>query len=77
MCCRKKLKNTIYRSVAGIINYHPKWQAAIPYPDATSDPSLGMPHLFFQIQGNNNDQILIAPEPYNVGDFKNPPWVKN
>jgi len=43
-----KLRTTIYRSVAGAINYHPKWQAAIPYPDATTDPSLGVPHLFFR-----------------------------
>ena len=65
----QKLKETIYRSVVGTINYHHKWQAAIPYPDATSDPSLGVPHLFFQIQDYRKDQVLIAPEPYNVGEF--------
>ena len=58
-----KLKETIYRSVVGTINYHPTWQAAIPYPDATSDPSLGVPHLFFQIQDHRKEQVLIAPEP--------------
>ncbi len=73
----EKLKETIYRSVAGIINYHSKWQAAIPFPDATNDPSLGMPHLFFQIQGDKYEQILIAPEPYNVGNFKLPSWMNN
>ncbi|GAB5471142.1 MAG: ABC transporter substrate-binding protein [Rhodospirillales bacterium] len=69
-----KLKETIYRSVVGTINYHPKWQAAIPYPDATNDPSLGVPHLFFQIQDHRKEQVLVAPEPYNVGDFRLPPW---
>lgn len=69
-----KLLETIYRSVTGTINYHPKWQAAIPYPDATIDPSLGVPHLFFQIQDIKKEQVLIAPEPYNIGSFKPPPW---
>ena len=72
----QKLKETIYRSVVGTINYHHKWQAAIPYPDATSDPSLGVPHLFFQIQDYRKDQVLIAPEPYNVGEFRLPPWCE-
>lgn len=72
-----KLLKTIYRSVAGTINYHPKWQAAIPYPDATSDPSLGVPHLFFQIQDNQKEQVLIAPEPYNIGSFKPPSWFSD
>nr|WP_309402206.1 ABC transporter substrate-binding protein [Aminobacter niigataensis]WMD00146.1 ABC transporter substrate-binding protein [Aminobacter niigataensis] len=70
-----KLKQIIYRSVAGIIRYHPKWQAAVPYPDATADPSLGVPHLFYQIQDYQKDQALIAPEPYNTGRFRLPTWM--
>ncbi len=45
----KHLKDLPYRSVSGSICYHPEWQAAIPYPDAVNDPSLGLPHLFYQI----------------------------
>lgn len=69
-----RLKKIIYRSVLGSINYHPEWQAAIPYPDMTSDPSLGMPHLFYQVQ--NHGQVIIAPVPYNNGKFLMPPWMK-
>jgi branched-chain amino acid transport system substrate-binding protein len=71
----RRLKETIFRSVAGAVHYHPRWQAAIPYPDATQDPSLGMPHLFFQIQDHEREQVLIAPEPYHTGRFKLPPWM--
>ncbi|WP_227268181.1 ABC transporter substrate-binding protein [Roseobacter weihaiensis] len=70
-----KLHDTIYRSVAGTINYHPVWQSAIPFPDATSDPSLGVPHLFYQIQDHKAPLTLIAPEPYNKGRYKAPPWM--
>lgn len=71
----RRLKDTIYRSVVGTIHYHPRWQAAIPYPDATHDPSLGMPHLFYQIQDYEKEHTLIAPEPYNKGRFQLPPWI--
>jgi branched-chain amino acid transport system substrate-binding protein len=71
----RRLKETIFRSVAGAVHYHARWQAAIPYPDATQDPSLGMPHLFFQIQDHEREQVLIAPEPYHTGRFKLPPWM--
>lgn len=71
-----KLREIIYRSVAGAIRYHPKWQAAVPYPDATNDPSLGVPHLFYQIQDYQKEQALIAPAPYNTGRFRVPPWVR-
>jgi branched-chain amino acid transport system substrate-binding protein len=69
------LKETIYRSVTGIIHYHPEWQSAIPYPDLVHDPSLGMPHLFYQIQDHEKEQALIAPEPYNTAKFTLPPWM--
>jgi branched-chain amino acid transport system substrate-binding protein len=71
----ERLKNTVYRSVVGTIRHHPEWQAAVPYPDATTDPSLGIPHLFYQIQNDNLDLVLIAPEPYNGGRFVLPPWL--
>jgi branched-chain amino acid transport system substrate-binding protein len=71
----RRLKETIYRSVAGVVRYHPQWQSAIPYPDLAHDPSLGMPHLFYQIQHHEGEQALIAPEPHHTQRFVLPPWV--
>lgn len=71
----RHLTRTIYRGVVGAVHYHPEWQSAIPYPNWTADPSLGMPHLFYQIQDHLKEQVLIAPEPYNTGRFALPPWV--
>jgi branched-chain amino acid transport system substrate-binding protein len=77
---RKIAKNLIrvtYRSPGGTSIFHPKWQMAVPYPDYTTDPTLGMPHLYYQIQDvNKTDRALIAPEPYNTDRFKLPPWMK-
>jgi len=64
-----------FRSVAGMIRYHPVWQAAIPYPDATHDPSLGLPHLFYQLRGPDEPLALIAPEPFIEHAFELPPWI--
>lgn len=64
-----------YRSVAGMIRYHPKWQAAVPYPDATSDPSMGLPHLFYQLHDPEDAPALIAPEPFADSTFELPPWL--
>lgn len=63
-----------YRSVSGIIRYHPKWQAAVPYPNLTPDPSLGLPHLFYQLRGPDDPPALIAPEPFVDASFELPPW---
>ncbi len=72
-----RLKDITYRSVLGTIHYHPQWQAAVPYPDATNDPSRGMPHLFYQVQGEKNELVAIAPVPYNIGQFEMPPWCQS
>ena len=64
-----------YRSVAGTIRYHPKRQAAVPYPDATSDPSMGLPHLFYQLHDPEDPPALIAPEPFTDAAFELPPWL--
>jgi branched-chain amino acid transport system substrate-binding protein len=66
-----------YRSVAGMIRFHPTWQAAIPYPDATQDPSLGLPHLFYQLRGAQTTPALIAPEPFVESSFELPPWLSD
>ena len=71
----EQLKAVPYRSVSGTICYHPEWQAAIPYPDAINDPSLGLPHLFYQIFNAGHEQALIAPQPYNESTFETPPWL--
>ncbi|USJ27677.1 ABC transporter substrate-binding protein [Ensifer adhaerens] len=65
-----------YRGPVGTIAYHPRWQAAIPYPDATQDPSLGMPHLFYQLRGPDERSALIAPLPFADSTFQLPPWMK-
>lgn len=69
------LKGMIYRSVHGTIRYHPDWQAVVPYPVVTHDPSLGMPHIFYQIQDYRKSLSMIAPEPYNTERFVSPPWM--
>lgn len=69
------LMDYTYRSVSGTIRFHPRWQAAVPYPDAVHDPSLGLPHLFYQIQGPDQRQALIAPAPYADSLFELPPWL--
>lgn len=76
---RKVAENLLdipYRGVAGIIRYHRQWQAAMAYPDQMHDPSLAMPHLFYQVQDYAGELALIAPEPYNVDRFVLPPWCR-
>jgi branched-chain amino acid transport system substrate-binding protein len=70
-----RLRSTIYRSVIGSVNYDSN-QAATSYPNSTNDPSLGLPHLFFQIQGRDLRHAAIAPHPYDVATFKIPPWFR-
>jgi branched-chain amino acid transport system substrate-binding protein len=70
-----RLKEIPFRSVSGTISYHPEWQAAVPYPDAINDPSLGLPHLFYQILSAEEEHALIAPHPYNESPFELPPWL--
>ena len=70
------LKKMIYRGVNGTTRFFDKFQAAVPYPDATRDPSLGMPHQFLQIQDFRQDPVVIAPFPYETSAFKQPPWFK-
>jgi branched-chain amino acid transport system substrate-binding protein len=67
------LKRMLYRGVSGTYNYKPGELTAIPYPDDVNDPSLGMPHLTFQIQGQ--EQVLVDPEPYIQGEFQLPSWL--
>jgi branched-chain amino acid transport system substrate-binding protein len=67
------IKRMLFRGVSGTYRYRPGELTAIPYPDEVNDPSLGMPHLTFQIQ--NQEQVLIDPEPYSQGQFELPSWL--
>jgi branched-chain amino acid transport system substrate-binding protein len=70
-----RLRALTYRGLGGTIRYMVPEQAATPYPNATPDPSLGMPHQFLQIQDYREDEVLIAPWPYQTAEFKLPPWI--
>ncbi len=68
------LREQIYRGVVGTIKY--MWgQAATPYPAETNDTSLGMPTLIMQCQDWTKDVVYVAPEPYDSGEWMNPPWL--
>ena len=71
-----RLRHMIYRGTLGATAFMLPEQAARPYPDATNDPSLGMPHQYLQIQDWTTDPALIAPAPYETSTFKLPPWIK-
>jgi len=71
-----RLRRQIYRGVVGTTKFSAPEQAAIPYPDATNDPSLGMPHQYLQIQDWQSEPALVAPSPYQTKQFKMPPWIK-
>lgn len=71
-----RLDELIYRSPMGTMNFRPDTRSAYSYPTETNDPSLGMPHIFSQIKDKDSDGVLIAPWPYDVGEFETPPWMK-
>ncbi|WP_193175185.1 ABC transporter substrate-binding protein [Oricola nitratireducens] len=71
-----RLRNLIYRGPMGTMRINPDGQSAFCYPSQTNDPSLGMPHIFSQIQDKAVGGVLIAPSPYDVGAFKLPSWMK-
>jgi branched-chain amino acid transport system substrate-binding protein len=72
----ERLRRMIYRGVMGTTHFFLPEQAAIPYPDATNDPSLGMPHQYLQIQDFTSEPEMIAPPPYETSKFQMPPWIK-
>lgn len=73
----ERLRRLVYRGVMGTTHFFIPEQAAIPYPDATNDPSLGMPHQYLQIQDYTTEPALIAPPPYETAKFQLPPWFKS
>jgi branched-chain amino acid transport system substrate-binding protein len=73
----QNLMRVTFRSPGGTAILYPKVQMALPYPDFTDDPTLGMPHLYYQIQDwQKSDRALISPAPYASDRFKLPPWMK-
>lgn len=72
----ERLRRLVYRGVMGTTHFFIPEQAAIPYPDATNDPSLGMPHQYLQIDDYTKEPALISPPPYETAQFKMPPWFK-
>ena len=67
------LKRMLYRGVSGTYHFKPEELTAIPFPDEVNDPSLGMAHLTFQIQ--DQEQVLVDPDPYIKGEFQLPAWL--
>jgi branched-chain amino acid transport system substrate-binding protein len=63
----------VFRGVSGAFRFQPGELAPYPYPDEIPDPSIGMPHLTFQIQ--DQQQVLISPDPYAGGRFQLPGWL--
>ncbi|SDJ36940.1 ABC transporter substrate-binding protein [Lutimaribacter saemankumensis] len=70
-----RLRTLIFRSPMGTMRMDPETQSAFCYPSQTNDPSLGMPHIFSQIQNKNENGYIIAPTPYDVAAFKTPSWM--
>lgn len=71
----KLLKDVRYRGVSGTYKWISNTELAVaPYPDMVNDPSLGMPHVTYQIQ--DGKQVPVYPPPYASGTFQPPPWFK-
>jgi branched-chain amino acid transport system substrate-binding protein len=72
-----RMRSLIYRGVNGTSRFIPNEQSVYSYPTQVKDSSLGMPHQYLQIQDHTKTPVLIAPSPYNTGEFKLPPWIKS
>lgn len=71
-----RLRGMIYRGPTGSIRFDPKTQQAYSYPVQTNDPSLGMSHIFSQIEKKEENGKIISPTPYGVKEFRVPSWIK-
>lgn len=74
-----ELKRTILRGVSGGYWFgHDQANYCLSYPSEIQDPSLGNPHLFFQILPDENGQLshqIIDPAPYIQTQYVTPPWL--
>jgi branched-chain amino acid transport system substrate-binding protein len=76
-----ELKRNIYRGVSGgywfgsdDANY------CLAFPSEIADPSLGNPHLFFQIQRDDSGNLahtIIDPAPYIQAEYIQQPWLSS
>ncbi|MGJ8628676.1 MAG: ABC transporter substrate-binding protein [Sulfitobacter sp.] len=73
----ERLKALIFRGPMGTLRFVPDTLSAYSYPSQTDDPSLGMPHIFSQIQDYKQAGLLVAPAPYDVVEFQTPPWMES
>jgi len=69
------LRGMIYRGPTGAIRFNPDAQQAFSYPVETNDPSLGMSHIFSQIDTFEENGKIISPSPYGVIEFRKPHWI--
>jgi len=74
-----ELKRNIMRGVSGGYWFgHDEANYCLAYPQETPDPSLGNPHLFFQISPGEDGALshqVIAPSPYIQTAYVKPPWL--
>jgi branched-chain amino acid transport system substrate-binding protein len=68
------IASMIYRGVCGTYRFMPDDLTVPPYPDEFNDPSVAMPHLYFQIQ--EEEHRVIGPAPYIQAEFQLPPWLQ-
>ncbi len=74
-----ELKRNIHRGVSGGYWFgHEDANFCLSYPAEIQDPSLGNPHLFFQIQPDDSGALshqIIDPAPYIQTEYVQPPWL--
>lgn len=68
----KVIPEVLFRGVSGTLNLGDPSRVAAGFPAETRDPSLGLPHLMFQIQEGKH--VRVAPSPFIQGEIKAPSW---
>jgi branched-chain amino acid transport system substrate-binding protein len=69
----ERLRRVPYRGVNGSYFLDNDRQSALAYPDMTSDPSLSLAHLVFQVQDGHHR--ILSPPPYVEARFRTPSWL--
>jgi branched-chain amino acid transport system substrate-binding protein len=75
-----ELRRNIYRGVAGgyWFGHNTEANYCLSYPGEIADPSLGNPHLFYQILPDDSGALahqIISPSPYIQSPYVKPPWL--
>jgi branched-chain amino acid transport system substrate-binding protein len=74
-----ELKRNVMRGVSGGYWFgHDKANYTLAYPAEIADPSLGNPHLFFQILPDKSGKLshqIIDPAPYIQTQYVKQPWL--